>query len=272
LPPPQQSAPGIKHQSYDPVYFKELAAIEDRHFWFRSRNFAITALVRSLVAGWPNGYRVLEVGCGTGNVLHALEEACAGGMVVGMDLFLEGLNFAGQRCSCSLVLGDIEKPPFRERFNLVGAFDVIEHIPDDLEVLRSIHAMLAPGGRVLVTVPAHQSLWSYFDAASHHCRRYELSELRQKLIQTGYEVEFLSPFMASIYPLIWAGRRFAGFVDGNKHSKASKSDHDLAMQELRIVPVVNSILTFTLMQEARLIARRHKLPMGSSLIAIAKKS
>lgn len=270
-PPTEQNVQEIKHESYDPVYFKRLAAIEDEHFWFRSRNVVITKVVRSLIIDWPTGYKVLEVGCGTGNVLHALEQTCVGGTVVGMDLFMEGLAFARKRSSCSLVLGDIEKPPFLERFNLVGAFDVIEHIPNDLQVLRSMYAMLVPEGKLLLTVPADQALWSYFDAASHHCRRYEPSELRQKLIQTGYEVEFLSPFMASTYPLIWAGRRIARMLNRNQHLEAVKTDQDLALEELRVIPFINPVLAFVLMQEARLIARRHTLPMGSSLVVIAKK-
>lgn len=270
-PSPEQNIQGIEHQSYDPVYFESLAAIEDEHFWFRSRNAVITKVVRSLISDWPVGYKVLEVGCGTGNVLHALEETCVGGTVVGMDLFAKGLAFARQRTSCSLVLGDIEKPPFLERFNLIGAFDVIEHIPNDLQVLRSMYAMLVPGGKLLITVPAHQALWSYFDAASHHCRRYEPSELRQKLVQTGYEIEFLSPFMASTYPLIWAGRRAAGILNRNRSSNAANTDQDLALKELRIIPFINPVLAFVLMQEARLIARRRTLPMGSSLIVIATK-
>lgn len=269
--PSEHKAPGNDHQSYDPVYFERLAAIEDEHFWFRSRNVAITKVVQSLIKGWSPGYRVLEVGCGTGNVLRALEQTCVGGTVVGVDLFKEGLAFARQRVSCSLVLGDIENPPFLAQFNLIGAFDVIEHIPDDVQVLRSVHAMLAPGGKLLVTVPAHQSLWSYFDTASHHCRRYEPSELRQKLVQTGYEIEFLSLFMASTYPLIWAGRRVARALARERSPSEGKMDHDLALKELRIIPFINPMLAFLLTQEAQLIARRRALPVGSSLIVIAKK-
>lgn len=271
-PSAEQVAPEITHQSYDPVYFKRLAAVEDEHFWFRSRNVAIAKVVRSLITDWPPGYKVLEVGCGTGNVLRALEQTCVGGTVVGMDLFKEGLAFARQRVSCPLVLGNIENPPFLGGFNLIGAFDVIEHIPDDVRVLHSIHTMLEPDGRLLVTVPAHQALWSYFDTASHHCRRYEPSELRQKLNQTGYEIEFLSPFMASTYPLIWAGRRVARAMARDRRPNEGQTDHDLALKELRIIPVINPMLAFLLTQEARLIERRRTLPMGSSLLVIARKS
>src|SRR5439155_22740642 len=81
-------------QSYDPEFFSQLARIESSHFWFRTRNRVIGALAEQITKNWASGYRVLEVGCGTGNVLRALEQACPRGMVVGMDLFAEGLAFA----------------------------------------------------------------------------------------------------------------------------------------------------------------------------------
>jgi SAM-dependent methyltransferase len=270
--PNEQSSADKVYDSYDPIYFSRLAQIEHRHFWFQARNLAIGNLVARLVAGWPKGYNVLEVGCGTGNVLRVLEQVCVGGNVVGMDIFIEGLAFARQRTTCGLVLGDAENPPFLAKFQLIGAFDVIEHIANDSQTLRSLHKMLVPGGFLLLTVPAYQDLWSYFDAAAHHCRRYEPAALRQKLVEIGYQVQFLSPFMASTYPLIWAGRRFAGLLRRSKKSESSKTDHELAMQELQVIPVINSILSFVLAQEARLIGRQHALPFGSSLIVIAQKA
>src|SRR6266404_4217735 len=139
-------------QSYDPDFFSELARIESEHFWFRTRNQVIATLVEQTTRNWADGYRVLEVGCGTGNVLQALERACPRGIVVGMDLFAEGLAFARKRTSCPLVRGDLERPGFGVQFDLIGAFDVVEHLPDDVQVLCSIHSMLKPGGMLLLTV------------------------------------------------------------------------------------------------------------------------
>ena len=259
------------HKSYDPEFFAKLADVESRHFWFRTRNQVITTLMQQFAKDWPDGYRVLEVGCGTGNVLQALEKACPRGVVVGMDLFAEGLVFARKRTACALVQGDVEQPGFGVPFDVVGAFDVVEHLPDDLRILRSLHAMLRPGGVLLLTVPAYQSLWSYFDEASHHCRRYEPEDLRQKLNQTGFEVEFLSPFMASVYPLMWLVRRIGSWRRrGKAHS--AETDLSLTLQELRIVPVLNWLLTLVLRHEARLIQARIVLPFGSSLIAAARRA
>jgi SAM-dependent methyltransferase len=261
---------GATRTSYDPEFFAKLADVEGRHFWFRTRNEVITALLEQLTKDCSDGFRVLEVGCGTGNVLQALEKACPRGVVVGMDLFAEGLVFARKRTRCQLVQGDVERPAFGVPFDVVGAFDVVEHLPDDLRILRSLRAMLRPGGVLLLTVPAYRSLWSYFDEASHHCRRYEPPELREKLKDAGLEVEFLSPFMASVYPLMWLVRTVGSAR--RRQNVSSETDVSLSMDELRIIPGVNELLSFVLRQEAKLLRARRTLPFGSSLIAAARRA
>ena len=258
------------HRSYDPDFFAPLFAIEDRHFWFRARNQVISTLASQIAAGLALGYRVLEVGCGTGNVPRVLEQACPRGVVMGMDLFAEGLQYARRRTSCPLVQGDMHTPPFGTQFDLIGLFDLLEHLSDDMQVLRDLHAMLSPEGTLLLTVPAHPSLWSYFDEASHHCRRYEPAELESKLIRAGYQIEYLTQYMASIFPLVWLGRRLATLIDRRRTSDADHTD-DLAARELRIVPVFNDFVALLLAQEARVIARHRSLPIGTSLLAIARR-
>ncbi len=263
-------------ETYDPEYFAPLFAIEDRHFWFRARARLIATLVRQTVAPLPDGYRVLEVGCGTGQVLRVLDEVCIRGTVAGMDLFIQGLRFARRRVSVPLVQGDIHASPFAVGFDVIGLFDVLEHLPDDRAVLRDLHAMLAPGGALIMTVPAHQSLWSYFDEAAHHCRRYEPKDLAAKLAEAGFRVEYLSPFMTPLLPLMWAGRRLAaalprrgpkGVGVATKASDANRRSQD----ELRIVPGVNALLTSVLAGETAWVGRRWRLPEGTSLVAVARK-
>jgi SAM-dependent methyltransferase len=260
----------VMTESYDAQFFPLLFEVEDRHFWFRVRNQVIRTLVQQIIAQLPSGYRVLEVGCGTGNVLRHLEQVCTNGRVMGMDLFWDGLRYARQRVACPLVQGDMHSPPFSTKFDLIGLFDVLEHLPDDIQVLRDLHTMLSPSGALLLTVPAHPSLWSYFDEAAHHCRRYQKADLAQKLKSAGYQIDYISYYMASIFPLVWSGRRVAALTQRGDKQNPNQAD-EMASRELKITPGVNGLLANLLMQETRLIARRKSLPVGTSLLAIARK-
>ena len=254
--------------TYDPDFFPTLCAVEDRHFWFRTRNRVIEAQVGQIVAPLPAGFRVLEVGCGTGNTLRVLEAVCARGLVVGVDLYQEGLDLARRRVSCPLVRADVFRLPFQPCFDLICLFDVLEHLPDDVRVLRALSALLVPTGKLLLTVPASRSLWSYFDVAAHHCRRYEKTDLQAALHEAGFQVEFLSPFMMALYPILWLGRRLTGFGKAADARQAAER----SQQDLRIGAVSNKILTSLVAWELPFIKARRKLPLGSSLVALASKS
>jgi SAM-dependent methyltransferase len=256
---------------YDPTCYGALVVAEERHFWFRARNRLIATLAGQVVRSFNEGYRVLEVGCGTGNVLKALKDACVEGTVIGMDLFEDGLRHARARLpETALVRGDVLHPPFSQRFELVGLFDVLEHMEDDLRVLGTVRDLLAEDGVLMLTVPAGAGLWSYADVVAKHARRYEAAELEAKLSRVGLEVQYLSPFMASLYPVLWAGRRLASFRD-----RRAAGDPDRAREffddELNVNPVVGAAFGWVLEQELRWLRRRRRLPLGASLVAIARR-
>ncbi len=125
---------------------------------------------------------------------------------------------------------------------------------------------IRPNGKVLLTVPAHQFLWSYFDEAARHCRRYSPLELRSKLLEVGFETEFLSQFMASTLPLLWTYRKLRGARQQGRDPKR------LSSEDFRPIPVVNGILNTILNMEARWLARGYTLPFGTSLVVIARRS
>jgi SAM-dependent methyltransferase len=253
--------------SYAPAFFEPLFAVEDRHFWFRARNDLITAACGELNAGRAPGYHVLEIGCGNGNVLRALERACPGGVVIGMDLFKEGLGYARRRTEAPLLQGDMHRSPFGARFQLVALFDVLEHMDDDLRVLRDLHGLLADDGYLVLTVPAGQELWSYFDEAAHHRRRYDRASLSERLGAAGYEVVRCTPFMLSLYPLVWAGRRAAAAMSRLR----PRGEQALAVDELRVRPGLNELILGVLRQEIRQVAAGRDLPLGTSLLAVARR-
>ena len=128
---------------------------------------------------------------------------------VGIDLFHEGLLYARGRVSCPLIRGDVCDVSFRKPFDLVLLCDVLEHVDDDAAALENIHGFLKPAGTLLLTVPAHPFLWSDFDEAAGHRRRYTRSELECRLLRAGFSVDYLTHFMAPVLPLVWLKRRVA---------------------------------------------------------------
>jgi hypothetical protein len=131
--------------------------------------------------------------------------------------------------------------------------------------------LLTDDGVLMLTVPASAALWSYADVVAKHARRYELAGLDAKLRQVGFEVEYISPFMATLYPVLWAGRRVASFRDKRATADPDRSK-ELFDDELNINPLVGSTFEWFLKQELRWSRRRRRLPFGASLIAIARRT
>jgi SAM-dependent methyltransferase len=254
-----------------PGEFAALRAAEDRHFWFSARNHVIGAVVRELVSSLAPGYRVLEVGCGTGNVLRVLEDVCGLGDVIGVELFAEALRYARPRVRCSLVQADALRLPFATRFDVICLFDVLEHLADDAKVLQAMHGQLNQCGRLVLTVPAHPALWSYADDYAGHYRRYSSAALQSALTTAGFKVDHLSNFMAPLVPLLWLRRRLSALLNRGD-SATGRTTRELALNDLSVVPVLNGCLARLLALEAPLLARRKRVPVGTSLLAVATRA
>lgn len=248
--------------------FADLYTAEQQHFWFRHRRRVLGELFAQLVAGLPAGYQVLEVGCGNGSILEILERVCVGGQVTGSELFPEGLTFARQRVRCPLVAADIYDLPWSRHFDIIGMFDVLEHLPDDARALRCLAASLKSSGQLVLTVPAHLSLWSYADVASGHYRRYSTGSLRQVLEGAGFEVQYVTEFMAPLFPLMKLGRAVAALR--NRLRKQPRDETALATAEFKVNPIVNAILSWALGAERPILRRRGTLPIGTSVLAVAR--
>ncbi len=107
-------------------------------------------------------------------------------------------------------------------------------------------------------------LWSYFDKASGHYRRYSRETLEQTLTGSGFKVEFLTEFMIVLYPVLWLGRRLSGWL------RTSAADQN-SLDDLRVIPGLNLLLWLLVVWELPFIRRRIRLPFGSSLLAIARR-
>jgi SAM-dependent methyltransferase len=256
--------------TYTAEQFAPLFAVEDRHFWFRSRNRCIAAALR---ANCDLGAvrSVLEVGCGTGVVLAELQRLFPAGDVVGLDLFEEGLAYARRRFSGTLVQGDIFQYSPERQFDLVCAFDVIEHVDADVTMLRRLARLVRPGGHVIVTVPAHQSLWSYFDVVARHRRRYDAASLVYKLESAGFHSLYITQFMAALFPVMWMKRRWFGRGVSSGSTADARQQQAAAESDLDVNPLINWVLNLLMRLDEFFIARRLRVPMGTSIIAVAAR-
>jgi SAM-dependent methyltransferase len=242
---------------FEPSAFEELAQLEPRSWWFRSRNRLIE---RTLRERFPRARRILEIGCGTGFTLQALAAAAPDAELTGTELFEEGLAVARRRMpEVRLLKVDAREMPFGAgEFDLVGAFDVLEHIDDDAGALREIARVLEPGGGLIVTVPQHRWLWSATDDYARHERRYTRRLLLERLRAAGFEVERVTSFVTFLLPLMLASRL-----------TRRKEQHD-PQAEFRIPRWLDRLLERVAHVEQRLIAAGLSLPAGGSLLAVAR--
>lgn len=236
-----------------------LASAEARNFWFRSRNQLI---IWALGRYFPAARSVLEIGCGTGFVLSGLEAHFPGIRLAGSEIKIPGLAYAAQRVkSATLFQVDARRIPFVEEFDVVGAFDVLEHIQEDELVLSQINQAVVPGGGIILTVPQHRFLWSQQDEYACHVRRYEAENLKQKVRRAGFVVDRVTSFVSLLLPLMFLSR-------WRKRKAVEKFD---PLSELRIGRFANSLMETTLDIERVLIRLGCSVPVGGSLLLIARK-
>lgn len=243
---------------FNPEGFSELFKLESKHFWFNARNLLLAWAKQKY---FKNAEKFFEIGCGTGFVLNYFEKQFPSLETYGSDLYPEGLEFAKTRLKRSKIFTmDARAIPFSEKFDLIGSFDVLEHIEEDLDVLAQIHKALRPKGGLMLTVPQHPFLWSVLDDYACHVRRYRKKELQIKLERSGFEVLYLSSFMSLLFPLMLVSR-----------IRQKNIDQIDPTSELKIGAFTNKILKSILDIERFLIQKGMKFPFGGSLLAVAVK-
>ncbi|WP_242109653.1 class I SAM-dependent methyltransferase [Luteimonas aquatica] len=254
-------APALASSSegFDPEHHHALAALEAGNFWFRARNLLIVTAARRYAPGMSS---FLEIGCGTGFVMGAMREAFPKADCVGSELLTAGLQHAAERMpDVEFVQMDARAIPFERCFDAVGAFDVIEHIEDDRKVLSQAAQALKDGGALLVTVPQHQWLWSEQDEIAHHVRRYSRRELVERVEAAGLDVVKVTSFVTLLLPLMLLARK------GKKAAAAADDPY----REFRIPSWMNSLLYAAMRLELALLNLGLSLPLGGSLLLVAKK-
>ena len=242
-----------------PAELAKMFELEDTYWWFVARR----ELVRELLLRYrpaSDGISVLDVGCGTGATLKAVDDV---GTALGIDRSPEALRFCQTRGISRLAQGAAEELPVASgSVDVVLALDLLEHIRDDAAAARELARVLRPGGVLVVTVPAGPELWSEHDEALDHLRRYRAKRLRRILVDAGFDVQKLSSAITALLLPI-AALRLAQRILPRKKG---------APETAFIIPPrpVNWVLTEILRLE-RLWLRRFSLPVGVSLVAVARK-
>lgn len=237
----------------DRAVFDRMAEQDRRHWWFTARRAILSDLIGRRIA-LPPRPQILEVGCGTGHNLEMLRQF---GHLDALEIDDSAREMAQMRLGRAVgtaALPDLPGVP-DGHYDLVALLDVLEHVEDDLGALGGIRRVLAPAGRVLITVPANPWMWSAHDTAHHHYRRYTEATLRDVATRAGMTVELMSYFNSLLFPLA-AALRIAGKFTG----KSSSDD---------IMPPapVNALFGGVFGLERHLVGRV-KLPFGVSLVAI----
>jgi len=246
---------------YDPSFFDLTASVEEKHFWFVPRRRLLSTLVSRY---FPHSKHYLEIGCGTGDMLAAIALSKPWESVFGSDVHTAALPKVAARLAGRAVLVQLDAKaiPARSRFDVIGAFDVIEHIEDDEQVLRSMRAALRPGGGVVLSAPQHPFLWSRSDDIGRHVRRYRRGELEQKLRSAGFEVIYSNSYVALLMPLLIASRL--------AHKCNDRTEHD---QSEYVVPRrLNGLLRTILDAEVSLALAGLRFPVGGSRVVVARRN
>jgi SAM-dependent methyltransferase len=254
-----QLAPALDdvNEGFELSSYEVLRRIEEGHFWFTARNRMVRWLVERFA---PRAQRALEIGCGTGFVLFALREALPAARLSGSELHSAGLEHARRRHGAAVELFqmDARHSGLSNTLDIVGAFDVLEHIPEDTRVLDEIHAMLKPGGILVATVPQHPWLWSYTDEHAHHCRRYRVGELAEKARRAGFKTRYVTSFASLSLPLM-ALDRLRGRGGGEETPTSA------------IPAGINAVLKIIFWCEEIVRRARIPLPFGGSTVLVAEK-
>jgi len=231
--------------------------VDEHHWWYRGRRRVVAAELSRLPLSGSG--RVLDAGCGSGRMLQELVRY---GEVSGIELDAEAASVAAERRVGEVRVGRLEELPWPDgTFELITCLDVIEHTPDDRRALAELRRVAAPGGWLLVTVPAYQALWSLHDLANHHYRRYGRRALRQAAAEAGWSVQRVTSFNMLLLPPAAVVRLL----------QRGQSPDDGYTPDLRLGPQwLNSLLELPLRAEASWLARSRRLPAGLSLLAVLR--
>jgi SAM-dependent methyltransferase len=240
---------------------EKMADMENNYWWHLGKKHLVRSLIRRNF-GARRDLNILEVGCGTGGLTQSLIEF---GDVTGFDISTDAIEYCKRRGINNVFVKDVtdlDVSPYNHKFDLILMLDVLEHLQEDVLIMKKVREMLNDTGLFFINVPAHKFLWSEHDEALEHKRRYHRVELLKKLRDAGFEIVSESYFVSLVSPIIIL-YRFWGNIFGK--SAYPKTSYVLLPKKL------NDFLVKLLEFESNILMKM-RIPFGVTLNVVARTS
>lgn len=237
-------------------FYEELYLLEEKHWWLIAKREISLQLLKRFVK--KKGIKLLDIGCGTGKNIEILSML---GKTWGIDKSREAINYCKKRGIKNIKIGKAEETGFRKNsFDVIVMLDVLEHVDDD-RTLKEIYRILKPKGLLIISVPAYQSLWSKWDEALHHKRRYDKKSLQILFKKNKLKVKKISYMFSFLLPPVFLLRKVKSLLFSNDYP----SDFRLAP------PLINSLMLNLSRLEHKLVLN-NSVPFGTSIVCVLRKN
>lgn len=242
----------MKEQAY-----REMLQMEGYYWWYVGKRKLVFSLLQKL---FRTQGRILDVGCGTGFFLNELRKR--GYSAFGLENERKALDLSYDQKIHGVTRGKAENPPFKkDSFDVILLLDLLEHLEDDIHVIKMLSEILTKDGCFLVTVPAFSFLWGRHDEVFHHKRRYTARELKRIFTDAGFMVKKISYTNFFIFPFVLFWRSIKRYFN---ISGIPETDF------WKVPGILNTILIMLYSIEA-LLVRFTYLPFGVSIICVATR-
>jgi len=235
--------------------YKDLEDKENTHWWHISKKSIAESLVNKYKG--DKKIRILDVGCGSGFIIQTLQKH---GNVWGVDIEKEAISICKQKKILQVKLAKAEKLPFKSAsFDMITILDVLEHV-DDKKALKELQRVLSKKGKLVISVPAYQWMWSKWDEILHHKRRYTKKTLRELLEENGFKIIKISYLYSFLLLPAFITRKIKELFSYDKYSSDFLISNSL----------INNIFG-SLAKLEKIVFFKIGVPFGLSVIAVAQK-